>query len=153
MEDLPPGKLIYIDAKANFGWRFVFFHVIPTAGLEDGSEVQAGELIGTASPEIHNFDIALKHFGWKGQTFDSPFLHFTQPVLEEYATWGLTPENSILSKLTRDAQPCPVEGTLNRDARFIGYKDEDFVVLKILSIMPVMKEKVSSEILETDANQ
>jgi len=51
-------------------------------------------------------------------------------ILEEYAANGLTPENSILSKEARDAEPCPVEGTKNGDALFTSYRDQDFVMLR-----------------------
>lgn len=128
--DGPPGQAIYISAKAAPSWKFIFFHVIPAAGIEEGTLVQAGELVGTVSTEIHNFDFALKEFGWKGQVFDSPLLHMKETVLQEYVDNGITLENSILSKETRDAEPCPIEGTRNGDALFTGYRDEDFVTLR-----------------------
>jgi len=128
--DGPPGQALYISAKSAPSWKFIFFHVIPAAGIEEGVLVQAGEPMGTVSKDIHNFDMGLKQFGWKGQVFDSPLLHMTNSLLEEYAANGITPENSILSKEARDVEPCPVEGTKNGDALFVGYKDEDFVVLR-----------------------
>ena len=128
--DGPPGKGIYIAAKAAPSWQFIFFHVIPAAGIEEGAFVQAGEQVGTVSMYIHNFDFALKEFGWKGQIFDSPFVHMKETVLEEYAQNGITLENIIVSKQTRDANPCPVEGSRNGDALFTGYRDQDFVTLR-----------------------
>jgi hypothetical protein len=128
--DGPPGKGIYISAKAAPSWKFIFFHVIPAAGIEEGALVQAGEQLGTASGDIHsNFDFALKQFSWKGQVFDSPFMHMANSILEEYAANGITPENIIFSKEGRDADPCQVEGSRNGDALFTGYRDEDFVKL------------------------
>jgi len=128
--DGPPGKAIYISAKAAPSWKFIFFHVLPAVGIEEGTLVQAGEQVGTVSGDIHsNFDFALKQFSWKGQVFDSPFMHMTNSILDEYAAKGVTPENIILSKEARDAEPCPVEGTKNGDALFTGYGDQDFVVL------------------------
>src|SRR3989344_1124425 len=47
--DGPPGKGIYISAKAAPSWKFIFFHVIPAAGIEEGALVQAGEQLGIVS--------------------------------------------------------------------------------------------------------
>ncbi len=133
--DGPPGQAIYISAQTAPSWKFIFFHVIPAAEIEEGSSVETGELVGTVSGGIHrNFDFGLKQFGWKGQIFDSPLLHMADSVLEEYAANGITLENSILSKEARDAAPCPVEGTRNGDALFVGYPDQDFVALRSNSI-------------------
>ena len=138
--DGPPGKGIYISAKASPRWQFIFFHVIPAAGIEEGAFVQAGEQVGTVSMYIHNFDFALKEFGWKGQIFDSPFVHMKETVLEEYAQNGITLENIIVSKQTRDANPCPVEGSRNGDALFTGYRDQDFVALRSNLIQEVERD-------------
>src|SRR3989338_3886163 len=128
--DGPPGEAIYISAKVAPSWKFIFFHVIPAVGIEEGTLVQAGEQLGTVSESIHiNFDFALKQFSWKGQVFDSPFMHMADSILGEYAASGVTLENIIFSKEARDAEPCPVEGTKNGDAPFVGYRDEDFVKL------------------------
>jgi hypothetical protein len=130
IEPGPPGQAIFISAKAAPSWRFIFFHVIPAAGIEEGTLVQVGEQLGTAAKEIHNFDFALKQFGWRGQVFDSPFRHMKNDILAEYAQQGVTLEKIILPKPARDAAPCPVSGTKNGDALFVGYKDEDFVRLR-----------------------
>ena len=128
--DGPPGKAIYLSAKAAPSWKFIFFHVVPAVGIKEGTLVQAGEQVGTVSADIHsNFDFALKQFSWKGQVFDSPFMHMADSILGEYAASGVTLENIIFSKEARDAEPCPVEGTKNGDAPFVGYRDEDFVKL------------------------
>ncbi len=128
--DGPPGKAIYISAKAAPSWKFIFFHADIMPGLQEGATVKAGQLLGHASPGISaNFDIGLKQFSWKGQVFDSPFMHMANSILEEYAANGITPENIIFSKEARDAEPCPVEGTKNGDALFTGYRDQDFVAL------------------------
>ena len=126
-----PGQAIYISAMAAPSWKFIFFHVVPAAGIEEGTVVQAGELVGAVSEGIHeNFDFGLKEFGWKGQVFDSPLLHMKETVLQEYVDNGITLGNSIFSKEARDAAPCPVEGSRNGDALFTGYRDEDFVTLR-----------------------
>lgn len=127
--DGPPGKAIYIAANIDSRWRFIFFHVVPAAGIEEGTSVKAGEPLGTASKDIHNFDFALKKFGWS-QVFDSPFVHMTETVLEEYTLNGITLENILVSKQARDADPCLVEGTKNGDALFTSYRDQDFVTLR-----------------------
>ena len=128
--DGPPGKAIYISAKAAPSWKFIFFHVIPAVGIEEGTLVQAGEQLGIVSADIHNnFDFALKQFGWKGQVFDSPFMHMSNSILKEYSQNSITPENIIFSKEARDAELCPVEGAKNGDALFTNYRNEDFVTL------------------------
>lgn len=130
IQEGPPGQAIYISAQAARSWQFIFFHVIPAAGIQEGAAVQAGEQIGTASKDIHNFDIGLKKFGIGRQIFDSPLAHMKETVLAEYAANGITLENVIVSKQARDADPCPVEGIRNGDARFPGYRDQDFVTLR-----------------------
>ena len=128
MRDGAPGNQMYIAADS--GWQFIFFNVTPAAGIEKGMSVKAGQQLGTASTEIHNFDIAVKKFGWH-QIFDSPFLHMKKTVLDEYAQHGVTPENVILPKDSRDADPCPVDGERNGDATF-SFRDHslDYVVLR-----------------------
>ena len=147
IRDGPPGKGIYIAAHAAPSWKFIFFHVVPAAEIEKGTSVKAGEQVGTVSTEIHNFDFALKQFGWKRQVFDSPLMHMKETVLEEYAQNGITLENIIVSKEVRDAHPCPVEGTKNGDALFVGYIDQDFVMLR-----PGLAKGVETNIAEPIAN-
>ncbi|MEK6950960.1 MAG: hypothetical protein AABX13_04530 [Nanoarchaeota archaeon] len=152
MEEGPPGQAIYISAKVTPRWKFIFFHVIPAVGIEEGALVHAGEQLGTASREIHNFDFALKQFGWSGQVFDSPFRHMKNDILEEYVQQGVTLENIILLKPARDAEPCPVSGTKNGDALFVGYKDEDFVMLRHGPALEVETDAIETDTMEPTVN-
>ncbi|MBI2141793.1 hypothetical protein HYU16_05230 [Candidatus Woesearchaeota archaeon] len=126
----PPGKQMFISANAAPSWNFIFFHISQLPEVRQGSSVKAGQLVGYAHQEIHNFDIGLKQFGFRGQVFDSPFLHMSAAVLDEYAARGVNPENIIIPKAERDAEPCPVEGTRNGDANFPGSRDQDYVKLE-----------------------
>ncbi|MBI2176292.1 hypothetical protein HYU40_02990 [Candidatus Woesearchaeota archaeon] len=127
----PPGKQMYISANAAPSWNFIFFHISPLPEVRQGSSVKAGQLVGYASKDIHNFDIGLKQFGFRGQVLNSPFLHMTASVLDEYAAKGVNRENIIIPKSERDAEPCPVKGTSNGDASFLpGSRDDDYVKLE-----------------------
>ncbi|MBI2148377.1 hypothetical protein HYU23_01755 [Candidatus Woesearchaeota archaeon] len=130
IKDSPPGKQIITTSNAARGWKFIFFHVTPASNIKQGVTVRAGEQLGIASRDIHNFDIGLKHFGIKNQIFDSVFSHMTNPVLDEYKTNGITLNNIITLKQARDTDPCPVHGTKNGDAMFSVYREEDFVTIK-----------------------
>lgn len=95
-------------------WHFVFFHIALEGGLKEGSEVKAGQLIGTANlmrgPEAKtdNFDIAAKFTRPLHQpAIDAPFAHMTRGILDEYAKYGITKDNVLVSEERRDANPCP----------------------------------------------
>ncbi len=131
LEESPPGNRISFSADISSKWKFIFFHVNPLPEIKSGSKVKAGQLIGYVDKlSEHNFDFALKQFNWGKQVFDSPFLHMSSSLLDEYAAKGITLENIITPKTERDNNPCPVSGTSNGDARFEGYSDDYFVKLK-----------------------
>lgn len=100
-------------------WYFVFFHIALEDGLKEGSEVKAGQLIGTANlkrgPEggTENFDIAVKFTRpFQRPALDAPFAHMAQNVLNEYARYGVTEANVLISKEKRDANLCPTRPRL-----------------------------------------
>lgn len=131
LRDSPPGKQVFIAADAAPEWNFIFFHVDLLPEVEVGTAVQAGQHIGQASVQIQkNFDVGLKQFGRRGQIFDSLFFYMNDAVLAEYAAKGVTLENIIIAKQTRDADPCQVYGTRPEgDADFGRSRDEAYVRL------------------------
>jgi hypothetical protein len=128
--DSNPGFYLYVSNKED--WDFIFFHVEPLQDITKGTEVKAGQLLGYAADKlIVNFDMGLKQFGYKGQIFESPFLHMNQQVLEQYKSKGVTKENIIVSKEFRDNNPCPLAGTSKGDVNFAqGIRSTDYVTLK-----------------------
>lgn len=95
-------------------WQFVFFHIALADGLKEGSKIKAGQLIGTANlnrgPDMatDNFDIALKFTKpFRVPAVDAPFSHMAKEVLAEYAQYGITENNVVISKEKRDAELCP----------------------------------------------
>ncbi len=143
-----PGKQVFISSSKDRSWNFIFFHIVPTAKIKSGAEVKAGQLVGSGSPDSPaSFDIGLKKFGFAGQIFDSPFMQMSDSVLEEYKSQGITPENIIIPKEARDRAPCPVEGTINGDARFPGSRNEDFLSLLSASLPSPQTERKQIESL------
>jgi len=93
-----------------FGWWFEFGHVVPLETLKVGQKVKSGELIGYAEPvDGTAFDLQLWHSGKRleyDKGIDSYINHATDALLAQYAKYGLTPENMIIPKAVRDAEPC-----------------------------------------------
>jgi len=131
-EQIDRGVQVWLSPPDS-SWNFIFFHINLVDGLERGSDVKTGQLIGYSDLTTGgNFDVGLKNFGFGGQRFDSQFRYMTNEVLAEYAEFGITPENVITTKEYRDANPCPiVPGTESKyDTRFpSGDRDEDWVRL------------------------
>lgn len=93
-------------------WTAVFFHMDLVSGLQVGSAVKAGQLIGYANQSDHEytFDIALAKYSLStngfSQILDSIFNHMDAQVLSEFAKYGVNQSNIIISKAYRDANPC-----------------------------------------------
>ncbi|MBI2549579.1 hypothetical protein HYV83_00170, partial [Candidatus Woesearchaeota archaeon] len=126
------GKQIFISADKDPQWNFIFFHITIEPDIKVGTAVKAGQLVGHAYVrEWPNFDFALKEFSRTGETFESPFLHMQDSILDEYASYGVTPENIIVTRQFRDIHPCPIKGAIDGEEAFTGETEkEDFVVLK-----------------------
>ncbi len=125
-EQVAIGKQVWISGPSTDEWIFVFFHISLLPGLKKGSAVKAGQLLGYADlpQNAHDFDIALKKFQlFSGQVLDSPFNYMAPSVLQHYDAKGVTVDNVITSKETRDASPCTTFG---------GGEDnsQDWVILK-----------------------
>ena len=128
IQEASPGQTVYISVDG--WWNFIFFHINLEPGIVEGTDVESGQLIGYVDKSTHNFDMGLKKFGIIRQTFESPFLHMSKPVLDEYVQQGITLENIIIPRTTRDNKPCPVQGERNGDAVFPVHPATDFVQLK-----------------------
>lgn len=102
------GYSVWLRPDANPNWAFIFFHLEPS--VKKGDKVKAGQLLGYGLiiGEGGNFDMGLKKFeGFGGpKIFDSPFYHMSDTVLNEYQSKGITLENIIISKESRDKNPC-----------------------------------------------
>ena len=93
-------------------WTMVFFHMDLLSGLQVGSVVKAGQLIGYANQANHEytFDMVLSKFsftsGGFSQVLDSMFNHMDPQVLAYFAKYGVNQSNIIIPKAYRDANPC-----------------------------------------------
>lgn len=95
-------------------WHFVLFHIALAKNLKEGSLIKAGQLIGTANltrgPEnkTDNFDMAVKFTRpLRRPAIDAPFSHMAKDILDEYAQYGITEFNTVISKERRDLELCP----------------------------------------------
>ncbi len=125
-------------SKSPRQWHFVFFHIDLKDGLQQGSAVKAGEVIGTAymtrGPEnsTDNFDIAVKFTRpMAPPAIDIPLSHATDEVLAEYEAYGATLSDFVISKEYRDAHLCPTTGkSLSGDVFFPPTSDpKDYIYL------------------------
>ena len=98
-------------------WNFVFFHIDLRDDLKQGSQVKAGEVIGTAymtrGPEnsTDNFDMAVKFTRPMAEpAVDFPLAHATDEVLSEYEADGITLADMEISKEYRDQNLCKTTG-------------------------------------------
>ena len=101
-------------------WHFIFFHINVKRGLEKGSEVKAGDLIGTANLKrgplgsTSNFDIAVKFMRpMHRPAIDAPFNHATQDVLDEYRKYGISASDLIIPEEERNATLCQIDPNVN----------------------------------------
>ena len=130
------------NTKSPRQWQFIFFHIDLDDSLKKGSEIKAGQLIGTAnmtrgqSEGTDNFDIAVKFMRpMHRPAVDEPFAHMASNVLAEYAKYGITQTNVVIPKEKRDARPCPTiskpEWASGDDAYFPAqWSADDIIWLK-----------------------
>lgn len=88
---------------------FEFSHIYFAKDFKVGDEIKSGELIGYAAlgEKENDFDIVLTGpQNMEQSIFGTVFDHMTDPVLAEFAKYGITPENTKISKEVRDASPC-----------------------------------------------
>lgn len=132
------------ESKSPRQWQFIFFHMNLKPGLEKGSKVKAGELIGNAALRregnqiTDNFDIAVKFTRpMHRPAIDAPFRHMAKSVLDEYKKYGVTdPSNLEISEQERDAALCVIDPNVNYGGPDAYFKREtapsDHIVLKKL---------------------
>lgn len=124
-------------------WSFSVQHINVRPDLKQGSEVKAGELLGTATALNTgggSFDIVYAKYSaltkmidnWNSpfSELDSVFNHMTEPVFSQYIRKGITnKEDMIISKEQRDQNLCQYEENgpyfRNQEA------PENWVILKI----------------------
>jgi hypothetical protein len=140
---------IWISPKNIFGllppfgmWIFSVQHINVRDGLNQGSEVKAGDLIGHAAVAADNrntFDIVyakgsptVKRIdNWMGPfvDLDSVFNHMSDEVFAQYQEKGIAAkEDLIISKEERDQNPCIYK---DNGPYFLNQEDENnWVLLK-----------------------
>lgn len=142
-ERTPENQQIWLTpdntSKVPRQWHFVFFHIDLKDGLDVGSKVKAGEVIGyaymTRGPEnsTDNFDMALKFTRpMAAPAIDLPLAHATDEVLAEYQKHGVRLDDLVIAKEYRDKNTCPTTGeSLSGDVYFLPTSDpKDYVYLK-----------------------
>ncbi len=115
------GNQVYLSPQAGGNsWDLLYFHVDLLPQISKGDKITAGQHIGHANLiNGANFDISLRNFGLGRQLHGSPFLYMTHEVLAQYADAGVTLDNIIISKETRDGAPCQLaSGESGRDALY-----------------------------------
>ena len=110
---------------------FEFGHIYFVKDYKVGDSVKAGELIGYAAlgEKLNDFDIDLWGALWteeKQPILGSAFDHMTDSVLAEFAKYGITPDNTKISKEYRDQYPC----NYNIERKNTKAEGEDWVQLK-----------------------
>ncbi|MBW2985387.1 M23 family metallopeptidase [Candidatus Woesearchaeota archaeon] len=96
----------HIKSDEQPAFHFRFFHIKLLDSLEEGSQVTAGQHIGTIGDEKSNGEIAVEVILPGGTALLSFFQVMTDSLFEEYKDRGmLTREDAIISKEDRDANP------------------------------------------------
>lgn len=104
----------------NKAFKFGFHHVRLEAGIINGSQVKAGQKLGTIGNEQNHGEIAVEIMTPKGRALVSFFEVATDEVLKAYAARGLTNiKNAIHTKEERDAKPLTCDKN-TQDGRFTG---------------------------------
>lgn len=141
-ERKPYDQQIWLTPNSNSAsprqWHFVFFHIDLNDNLKVGSEVKAGDVIGTAymtrGPQnfTDNFDIAVKFTRPMAvPAIDLPLAHATDEVLAEYEKYGVILTDMEISKEYRDNNLCKTTGSQAGDVYFDPNTDpNDMVYLK-----------------------
>ena len=117
-------------------WHFVFFHIDLNDNLKVGSEVKAGDVIGTAymtrGPEnfTDNFDMAVKFTRPMAvPAIDLPLAHASSEVLAEYAKYGIELNDMVIEEKFRDKNLCPtIDKVVGGDVYFISNTNSNDMV-------------------------
>jgi hypothetical protein len=118
------------------GWSFVFFHGDPL--VQEGNKVAAGTPViswwsknqsafaSSTGGTLQNSSVDFALIDFMANKFESPFLHFTPEILDQWKTSGFDKDSLIISKSERDNSPCSV-GLDNE--RFSGQATSDQYML------------------------
>ena len=122
------GNAITFSTTTDKNVGFQFAHIYFVKDFKISDEVKAGDLIGYAAlgDKGNDFDIVLS--GTKQTTqpiFGSLFDHMSAKVLAEFAMYGVTPDNTKITKEYRDAHPCNFNTSQAQ-----GRNDENWIQLK-----------------------
>ena len=115
-ENFPLGKQVYINRD---GWSVRIFHVDPT--VQKGATVKAGQQIGSIAPANavqllgnkvgpdgkqpgYEFDVAIT--SKDNSQYLSMFEAMAPEVAKSWASRGFTASDAVISKASRDADPC-----------------------------------------------
>ena len=96
-----------IVSKNNPGFYFGYFHAALADGLKEGSEVKAGQQIGTFGDENTWGEIAVEVQVKNGKTYALSFLEVAnESVFKEFSDEGINSANDvIITREYRDANP------------------------------------------------
>jgi outer membrane biosynthesis protein TonB len=96
-----------IVSKNNPGFYFGYFHAALADGLKEGSEVKAGQQIGTFGDENTYGEIAVEVQVKNGKTYALSFLEVAnESVFKEFSDEGINSANDvIITREYRDANP------------------------------------------------
>ncbi|MBU0707766.1 hypothetical protein KKG41_05340 [Patescibacteria group bacterium] len=115
----------HIFLAPNFsGWAMAYDHIDPLPKVKFGHRFSAGDLLGYGKlnpdhPEdAGSFDVEMGFVPQIDIGVDSVFNHMTDGVLKEFADYGITPENIIVSREEREANPCECHEDGGSDCRF-----------------------------------
>ena len=102
-----------IVSKNNPGYYFGYFHVSLLDGLKEGSEVKAGQQIGTFGDENTWGEIAVEVQVKNGKTYAPSFLEVSsEEVFKQYQNKGVNSfSDVIISREYRDANPLACDNT------------------------------------------
>lgn len=120
-----PEAQFSIAVDANKAFKFGFHHVRLEQGLTNGSQVKAGQKLGTIGNENNHGEIAVEITTPRGRSLVSFFEVASDEVLKAYAARGLTDiKNAIYTKEERDAKPLICDKN-TVEGRFTGGSEGD----------------------------
>lgn len=108
-EQMPIGEQVYIRSKLHPDYTVRLFHIYLDGGIQDGSEVSAGQKIGVIS-QYQNTDIAVMR-GEFSRNFVSYFDVMPDEIFSKYQSAGIENRDQlIITKEYRDAHPLECRG-------------------------------------------
>lgn len=103
---------------AHSKYRLRFFHIALAEGLQEGSTVTAGQVLGTIGHPQAHAEIAVEINSFHGGII-SFFEIISEELAAEYTSRGITNKKIVLSQDERDANPLQCDYN-TPDGRFVG---------------------------------